>query len=80
MAVKLLDPNTVEHDADWDGNNAAFTCPVCGKVFIVSSPLHEGSRDCPSCGKSTGNVNGGKKSGGSAYIRWDTTRSTSARP
>ena len=43
-----LDPNAASlgQDADWGGNNAAFTCPVCKKVFIVSAQLHNGSREC----------------------------------
>jgi rubrerythrin len=57
---------------DWEDNNVAFTCPVCAKVFIVSSYMHEGKRQCPSCGKSTGHVIGAKKTGGRAYIRWET--------
>ena len=71
MAVQPLNPDEMPHYADWEGNNAAFSCPICGKVFIVSGQLHNGTRDCPSCGKSTGNVSGGKKSGGSAYLRYD---------
>jgi len=71
MAVNALNPDSPQHDADWEGNNAAFTCPPCGKVFLVSGHLHNGSRSCPHCGKSTGNVSGGKKSGGSAYIRYE---------
>jgi hypothetical protein len=71
MAVKSMDSDAIPHDMDWEGNNAAFTCPVCSKVFIVSGHLHSGSRECPICGKATGNVTGGKKSGGSAYIRYE---------
>ena len=59
-------------DEDWAGNNAAFTCPVCGKVFLVSNAaiIHGGERSCPSCGKSKAVVTGGRKSGGEAYIEW----------
>jgi predicted RNA-binding Zn-ribbon protein involved in translation (DUF1610 family) len=71
MAVRPLDANALAHFEDWDGNNAAFTCPVCAKVFIVSGYMHEGERPCPNCGKSTGRVMGGKKTGGSASIRWE---------
>jgi Zn finger protein HypA/HybF involved in hydrogenase expression len=71
MAVKVLDPNALGQGEDWQGNNATFTCPCCRKVFIVSAVIHQGSRDCPGCGKSTGNVAGGKDSGGSAYIRYE---------
>ena len=77
MAVRNIDPDIQARDEDWEGNNAAFSCPVCGKVFIVSSHMHivsshmhEGTRECPSCHKSTGYVVGGKKSGGSARIEW----------
>ena len=37
---------------DWEGNNIAVTCPVCGKVYIVSARIHRGKRACPtpSCG------------------------------
>ena len=70
MGVKTINPDEIPHDTDWEGNNAAFTCPMCQKVFIVSAQIHSGSRECPNCGKSTGNIVGGKKSGGSAYIRY----------
>jgi hypothetical protein len=39
---KDLDPATSEHSSDWEGNNAAFTCPLCQKVFIVSGRIHRG--------------------------------------
>lgn len=61
---------------DWEGNNAAFSCPVCGKVFIVSDTrMHQingerGQRKCPKCGESTAYVKGGRKSGGIASIEW----------
>ena len=56
----------------WEGNNAAFACPVCGHVFIVSGHVHpvrpkkpgvlEGIRHCPNpnCGKSIAYVRGGQ--------------------
>ena len=53
---------------DWVGNNAAFTCDACGKVFILSGVLHQKGRACPSCGKSKGFVSGGRSSGGKAWI------------
>jgi len=56
---------------DWEGNNAAITCPPCGKVYVVSQMMHSKGRKCPSCGASTGFVTGGKKSGGSAYVEWE---------
>jgi predicted RNA-binding Zn-ribbon protein involved in translation (DUF1610 family) len=72
MAVRHIDPVDIARDEDWEGNNAAFSCPVCGKVFLVSgSPtMHNGSRKCPNCQKSIGYVKGGKKRGGSARIEW----------
>lgn len=45
------------------GNNAAFVCPICGKVFIVSAylsaPKNEkkyGEAICPNCKKSTAKI------------------------
>lgn len=70
MAVRHIDPQTHARDEDWEGNNAAFSCPVCGKVFLVSAQLHKGSRKCPACQKSIGYVEGGKKSEGTARIEW----------
>lgn len=71
VTVKHIDRNAIGHDQDWEGNNAAFTCPSCKKVFIVSALMHEGHRVCPNCGKSTGRVHGGKQTGGSASIEWE---------
>jgi len=52
IPVKYPDPNNLGHDEDWEGNNAAFTCPHCGEVFIVSGTrVHNGERSCPECGK-----------------------------
>jgi hypothetical protein len=61
MAIREIDKDHQARDEDWYGNNAAFTCPLCSKVFIVSQILNEpgepkGRRKCPSCGKSTGIV------------------------
>jgi len=72
MPVKYLDPNNLGHGEDWEGNNAAFTCPHCGKVFIVSGTrVHNGERSCPECGKSTGRCDiKGKKSGGTVSLTW----------
>jgi len=51
---------------DWWGNNIAFNCPVCGKVFIVSAFLNGGKGKCPNCRKSKGTVTKDKK----ASIEW----------
>jgi hypothetical protein len=66
------DPSQHAKDEDWEGNNAAFTCSLCKKVFIVSGAqnIHGGVRKCPGCGRSTGTVNGGRKSSGTAAIIW----------
>jgi len=69
MARHELDPDALGQDEDWVGNNAAFTCPGCGKVFIVSAVLHRNGRECPGCGQWTGFSQGGQKSGGSAWIQ-----------
>ncbi len=37
MQNRDLNPKNLAHDEDWVGNNAAFTCPHCGKVFLVNS-------------------------------------------
>ncbi len=78
MPVRNLDPLRLEHNEDWEGNNAAFTCPLCQKVFIVShTRMHlgnggeKGYRKCPNCGKSFGRIKGGKKQGGCASLEWD---------
>jgi len=59
-----------EQEFDYVGNNAAFTCPICMKVFIVSGLIHKGKRKCPGCGKSVGYVHGGQKAGGTAYLEY----------
>ena len=78
MPSRNLDPNNLPHDEDWEGNNAAFKCPSCEEVFIVSNTrMHvgpngeKGFRRCPTCGNSTGHVTGGRKSGGTAWIEWN---------
>ena len=70
MARHEIDQQSSARDEDWVGNNAAFTCPKCGKVFLVSGFMHKGHRACPQCGESTGHVKGGKESDGVAYIEW----------
>jgi transcription elongation factor Elf1 len=70
MINRIIERNSIRDDEDREGNNAAFSCPLCNKVFIVSVTLHSGRRTCPKCGKSTTWVIGGKTSGGSAGIEW----------
>jgi hypothetical protein len=57
VPTKTLSPDGVKQDEDWEGNNAAFTCPLCEKVFIVSDTrMHigpqkeKGYRKCPPVG------------------------------
>jgi hypothetical protein len=70
MNVRHLAADNLAQDEDWEGNNAAVTCPVCSKVFIVSWMIHKGARQCPLCGKSTAYVQGGRASGGAARVEW----------
>lgn len=65
-----LNPGHLAHHEDWDGDHAAFTCPACEKVFIVTGALHDGKRTCPNCGKCTGHVRGRRESGGTAWLEW----------
>lgn len=74
MAKRNLDRHAMTIDEDWEGNNAAFKCPRCGKVFIVSGQLHPKGRPCPECGQSKGYVKGGRKKGGKASIKWNDRR------
>jgi hypothetical protein len=71
MERRELDPDNLAKSEDWQGNNVAFTCPACDRVFLVSERIHGGKRRCPDCGKVTGFVTGGAKSGGSAWIESD---------
>jgi hypothetical protein len=32
MPTRTIDRNAIGQDEDWEGNNAAFTCPLCRKV------------------------------------------------
>ena len=68
MTERSIDPT--RDDEDWEGNNAAVTCPECGKVFVVSGLIHGGQRACPKCGKSTIKIHGGRKAGGTASVIW----------
>jgi Zn finger protein HypA/HybF involved in hydrogenase expression len=73
VPVRQLDPSadTLKPDVDWEGNNAAFTCPKCNQVFVVSAQLHPEGRRCPACQQSTGLVVGGRRSNGSATLSWN---------
>jgi hypothetical protein len=71
MPIKQLDPNNLGRDEDWVGNNAAFKCPHCDKVFLVSALIHRGNRRCPECNRSTGKCDSkGKAKGGAASLEW----------
>ena len=70
MGRRDLDAENLASNEDWEGNNAAFSCPQCGKVFIVSGLLHRDGRECPSCGGAKGYVSGGRQSEGAAHIEW----------
>ena len=72
MPRRELDPDNLGHDEDWIGNAAAFKCPHCAKIFIVSGTrIHSGVRKCPHCGRSTGRCDiKGAKSGGRASLQW----------
>ena len=76
MTVRHLDPRlfylgtSAQADADWYGNNAAFTCPCCSKVYLVSKYLNNGGRQCPNCGKSRAFVTGSPNKDGKARIEW----------
>jgi rubrerythrin len=66
MKSRPIDP--ARKDEDWEGNNAAVTCNVCGEVFLVSGHIHSGERSCPSCGQTRVVLKGGRKSRGTAMI------------
>lgn len=70
MNTRILEFDKLSKNEDWEGNNAAFKCPHCEKIFIVSSLIHKGKRSCPECGKSTGYCKGGRRKGGKAKIEW----------
>jgi len=77
MPSKIVAPHNLGQDEDWEGNNVAFRCPNCKKVFIVSDTrMHvgpdgeKGFRRCPNCEGSIARVKGGRKSGGAASIEW----------
>jgi hypothetical protein len=70
MQRRELDIFALGQSEDWEGNNAAFTCPLCAKVFIVSTVIHKKGRACPGCRLSTGFVKGSKVKSGAAWIEW----------
>jgi len=72
MPVKKLKRDSDDKHNEWVGNNAAFTCPVCNNVFLVSGYLNPQGRKCPSCDKSFGRVQGRDKKGRKAHaeIEW----------
>ena len=70
MIAHHLDADHLGNDEDWEGSDAAFTCPACAKVFLVSSILHGGRRPCPRCALTVGVCQGGQNSGGIARIEW----------
>src|ERR1017187_764990 len=70
MKTKKLNARQPGLKADWLGNNAAFECPVCGKVYLVSGFINP-VRTCPGCGQSHGHVTGSRQGGGKAYVVWD---------
>ncbi len=63
ISIAGPDPDSM----DWLGNNAAFTCPLCNKVFIVSSAFHKKPRPCPKCKKSKAYVSGGRNTPGEDF-------------
>lgn len=70
MYRKELDREHLAQNEDWDGTCAAFTCPLCGKVFIVHTEMHKDGRKCPACERSTGHVHGSRKGHGTAWLEW----------
>jgi hypothetical protein len=56
----------VANNEELCGNNAAFCCPVCRRVFVVSGFLNKSGRKCPSCNRSTGHV-----ADAGAFIEWE---------
>ena len=41
MSARMIDRNSIGLDQDWEESDAAFTCPVCTKVFIVIPLFHQ---------------------------------------
>jgi hypothetical protein len=73
MPQKEIDLEHLGLDEDLNGNNAAFRCPCCHKVFIVSGFLMydgvKGVRKCPNpnCRRSTGRCD---ENGHTASLEW----------
>jgi transcription elongation factor Elf1 len=71
MPRRPIDPRRPHED--WDGNNIAVTCPVCGKVYVVSGLIQRGERPrgerpCPICNQSRGRVT---IDGEHAEVEWE---------
>jgi hypothetical protein len=47
VPVRTIDRNSIRLDEDWEGNNAAFICPLCKKGFIVSACFMGGAGHAP---------------------------------
>ena len=74
MNRRVINPN--DQVEDWFGNNIAITCPVCGKVYVVSGFLkgegvQKGERKCPKCGKSMGKVESTAGKPSTATVIWE---------
>jgi len=71
MARREIYPEAIAMDEDVLGNNAAFTCPKCGKVFLVAAFPPEKKdigRPCPRCGGPRGFPPADSQR---AYIEWN---------
>ena len=67
MNRRYFDPTNKSED--WIGNNAAFRCDACKRVYVVSGHLHKNGRLCPFCEGTIAHVEGrGRESGGKAWI------------
>ena len=68
MPTRQLDKSDLADSEDWYGNNVAFTCPSCGKVFLVSGLGHgESGRSCPKCKGAIGHCD---RKGERAWLEW----------
>jgi len=78
MNTKYIDKENIKKDEAWLGNNAAFVCPVCGQIYIVSDfpPRAGGGVQKCSCGKSEAHCTGKKDENGTeAWIEWNQAKS-----